>query len=993
VDAAKKMREEFMNHRYEIDLGGRPLVLETGELAQQAGGAVTLQYGETMLLATVTASSPRRGIDFFPLSVEFEERMYAAGRIPGSFFRREGRPTTAAVLSARLTDRPLRPLFPKGYMDDTQIVITVLSVDMENPPDTLGTIAASAALMISDVPFDGPVGSVRVGHVNGELVMQPIYPQYDEMDLSLVVAGTKDAIMMVEAEAGEVPEDLLVEAMAMGQEAVARIAELQEQMREDVGKEKRAYTAKEVDDAVLADVEKQIGAELESALSPTSGFSKDERDSRRKAIRTSLFEDLDDDADKDALDTAYEAIEARIVRGNILTDGARPDGRGTADLRPLKASVGMIPRTHGSALFQRGETQVLSLTTLAGSSLAQRTDDLTPEDSKRFMHHYNFPPYSVGETGRIGSTGRRELGHGMLGERAMSAVLPSEADFPYVMRIVSEVLSSNGSTSMASVCASIMSMMDAGVPIKAPIAGIAMGLIKGEGDDEVAVLTDIAGLEDHLGDMDFKVAGSRDGVTALQMDIKVKGISLEIMSRALAQAREARMEILDVMLEAIAEPREELSPYAPRMYSVDVPQDKIGVIIGPGGKTIRQIEAESGASINIADDGTVTVAAADGPSAELAINAIKSLVKEVEPGEVYTGKVTRIMPFGAFVEVLPGKDALVHISELAEERVNSVEDVVSVGDEVKVVVTEIDNLGRINASRRALLGKGDGPSDGGGRGGSGGGGGRGPREERGDRGSRGPDRGSDRGPDRSSDRGRDRDRDGGRERYRARDRSRDEERRSEAPRARDEERQTETPRARDEERSTEAPRARDEERSTETPRARDEERSTEAPRARDEERRSEAPRARDEERRSEAPRARDEERRSEAPRARDEERGSEAPRPRDEERGGEGERTGDDGGAPRRRRRRRRRSGGGDGGSGNASGGSGSGSGSAGSGSAGSGSGNERPERQPDDYRGSRSRAFGRTGVRRDSGNARNNDEPLGPPPPPRPDFGAPAQH
>ncbi len=751
-----------MKHSYDMELAGRPLSLETGELAQQAGGAVTLRYGDTMLLATVTASEPRRGIDFFPLSVEFEERLYAAGRIPGSFFRREGRPTTAAVLSARLTDRPLRPLFPKGYMDDTQIVITVLSADMENPLDTLGTIAASAALTISDVPFDGPVASVRVGHVDGELVLQPTWAEIATSDLNLVVAGTKDAIMMVEAEAGEVPESLLVDAMALGQEAISELVALQEEML-DLAKPKRAFTPRAVDPEALARAEAAVGDDLVAALSPSSGLTKAERDTARNTLRANLLDGVEGEQ-SEALGLAFDSLEKQAVRREILENGARPDGRGLADLRPLSGSVGMVPRTHGSGLFQRGETQVLSLTTLAGTGMAQRLDDLTPDDSKRFMHHYNFPPFSVGETGRIGSTGRRELGHGMLGERALANILPDDETFPYTIRVVSEVLSSNGSTSMASVCAAVLSMMDAGVPIKKPIAGIAMGLIKGDGPDDVAVLTDIAGLEDHLGDMDFKVAGSRDGVTALQMDIKVKGIELPIMAQALAQAKDARLEIIDLILDTIAQPREEMSPYAPRMHRVDVPQEKIGAIIGPGGKTIRQIEGDSGAGIDINDDGAVYVTAVDQASAEKAINAIRALTKEVERGEKYTGKVSRILPFGAFVEILPGKDALVHISELADYHVPSVEDVVKIGDELEVVVTEIDNLGRINASRRALL-TGEGVSAGGGGGGPrgrrDGGDDRGPRgrgrSDRGDRGRRGErsDRGERRGRGDRDDRPRD----------------------------------------------------------------------------------------------------------------------------------------------------------------------------------------------------------------------------------------------
>ncbi len=696
-----------MTHSFEAEIAGRTLTIETGRLAAQAGGAVTIRYGDTMMLGTATASKPRPGIDFFPLSVEFEERLYAAGRIPGSFFRREGRPTTTAILSARLTDRPLRPLFPKGYNDDTQIIITILSVDMENPPDTLGTIAASAALCVSDIPFDGPVASVRIGHVDGELVLQPTFAQLEQSDLNLVVAGTKDAITMVEAEAGEVPESLLVDALALGQEAISTICELQEQMVEAAGREKRPYAADEIDKDALAYATERCGEELAEAL--TGSGDKAERDRRRAAIEADLLDSLDEDADAGAVKAAFGQLEKQIVRRSIIDDERRPDGRGPADLRPLSADTGLIPRTHGSGLFQRGETQVLSLTTLAGSGMAQRLDDLTPEDSKRFMHHYNFPPFSTGETGRVGNPSRRSIGHGMLGERAMQAILPPMDEFPYTIRVVSEVLASNGSTSMASVCASVLSMMDAGVPIKTPIAGIAMGLIKD--DDEVAILTDIAGIEDHLGDMDFKVAGSHEGVTALQMDMKVKGIGLDILERALEQAREARLEIMDVMTECISSPREEMSPHAPRIIRIDVPTDKIGAIIGPGGRSIRQLEEDTGADISVEDDGAVYITAVNQASGQAAYDRIHALTHDPEPGQTFTGKVVRILPFGAFVEIAPGKDAMVHVSELAEGRVERVEDEVNVGDELTVMVTEIDNLGRINASRRAVIAGDDGPPE------------------------------------------------------------------------------------------------------------------------------------------------------------------------------------------------------------------------------------------------------------------------------------------
>ena len=572
---------------------------------------------------------------------------------------------------------------------------------------------------------------MRIGYVDGKLVVLPTFEQLASSSLNLVVAGTKDAIMMVEAESKEVAESLLLEALALGQANIRKIVELQEQMRAEMGKPTRAFTPKTVSPAALAQVEALVGDALSSALFPSSGLTKAERDTKRDELQATVREAASDE-ERRAFDEAFGALEKRFVRGSILEQGARPDGRGLKDIRPLKAQVGMIPRTHGSGLFQRGETQVLSLTTLAGTGMAQRLDDLSPENSKRFMHHYNFPPFSVGEVGRMAS-GRREIGHGMLGERAMAAVLPPFEDFPYTIRVVSEVLSSNGSTSMASVCASILSMMDAGVPIKHPIAGVAMGLIKGESTDQYAVLTDIAGIEDHMGDMDFKVAGSRDGVTALQMDIKVKGITIEIMEHALEQAREARLEILGVMQDCLASPRSDLAPHAPRMSRISVASEKIGLIIGPGGRTIRQIEEQTGASVDIEDNGSVFVTATDQASGQKAIDWIRALTKEVEVGEVYTGKVVRILPFGAFVEILPGKDAMVHISELADHRVATVEEVVKQGEEIKVVITEIDNLGRVNASRRALL-------PGGGDNGRGGG-----EDRRRDDGDRGRDRDRDRG--------------------------------------------------------------------------------------------------------------------------------------------------------------------------------------------------------------------------------------------------------
>ena len=923
-----------MTHSFEAEIAGRTLAIETGRLAAQAGGAVTICYGDTMMLGTATASKPRPGIDFFPLSVEFEERLYAAGRIPGSFFRREGRPTTTAILSARLTDRPLRPLFPKGYNDDTQIIITILSVDMENPPDTLGTIAASAALCVSDIPFDGPVASVRIGHVDGELVLQPTFAQLEQSDLNLVVAGTKDAITMVEAEAGEVPESMLVDALALGQEAITEICELQERMVEAAGREKRPYEADEIDEDALALATERCGDELAGAL--TASGDKAERDRRRTEIEAGLLDSLDEEADAAAVKAAFGQLEKQIVRSSILQDGLRPDGRAPADLRPLSADTGLVPRTHGSGLFQRGETQVLSLTTLAGSGMAQRLDDLTPEDSKRFMHHYNFPPFSTGETGRVGNPSRRSIGHGMLGERAMQAILPPMDEFPYTIRVVSEVLASNGSTSMASVCASVLSMMDAGVPIKTPIAGIAMGLIKD--GDEVAILTDIAGIEDHLGDMDFKVAGSHEGVTALQMDMKVKGIGLEILAQALEQAREARLEIMDVMTECISSPREEMSPHAPRIIRIDVPTDKIGAIIGPGGRSIRQLEEDTGADISVEDDGAVYITAVDQASGQAAYDRIHALTHDPEPGQTFTGKVVRILPFGAFVEIAPGKDAMVHVSELAEARVERVEDEVNVGDEITVMVTEIDNLGRINASRRAVIAGEDGPPERSER----------PRSRREPR-SR-PERGD------RPERGEARERRERRPRRERRDD--DEEREPREPRERRPRQRR--PRFEEDEDAAPAPDA-----AEDAPAAVRDEGAPDASIADDAP--EDAPPARDEGD-SEMPT-----RRPPRPRRRREP-SSDRPRSRDDS-DSDGPASGDAGGPPRRKRRRRRSS----------------------TGESAPPPGNRadppRPrspraesgeERQPDTHEAPRRRfGFG-------FGRRRDDDAPPGPPPPPRPDLGAP---
>ncbi len=689
-----------MTQTYQRDVGGRPLIIEVGKLANQANGSVTVSYGETVVLVTACVSAqPREGIDFFPLTIDYEERLYAAGKIPGSFFRREGRPSTEAVLAGRLTDRPLRPLFPKGFRNDVQVVVTVLSADRENDPDVLATVGASAALSMSDIPFGGPVSSVRVGYINGEYVLNPTFSQLRESQMDLVVSGTRDAVMMVEAGAEGVPEELVLEGMRRGQEANVELVALQDELVAEHGKPKMAVTVSEpeaeVRQAVVKFVESQIGEMLAAG-------DKEELEAAMEERRGELVERLGETYAAEQLLAVFDEEVKREVRSRILEQGQRPDGREPTAIRPLSAEVSILPRTHGSGLFSRGETQVLTIATLGSVGQEQRLDTLSPEESKRFLHHYNFPPYSVGEVRRLGTPSRRDVGHGALAERAIEPVIPGEEEFPYTIRLVSEVLSSNGSTSRASVCAGILSLMDAGVPIKAPVAGIAMGLMMGS-DGHHVVLTDIAGVEDAMGDMDFKVAGTAEGITALQMDIKVKGITLEIMGEALAQARDARLQVLSKMHETIAESRPELSPYAPRMYRIQIPAEKIGTVIGPGGRVIRSIIEETKCSIDVEDEGTVFIGSSSEEMARKAIEIIEGLTKDVEVGTIYTGRVTRLVDFGAFVEIMPGKEGLVRISELADYHVPSVEDVVHVGDEVMVMVTEIDNMGRINLSRRAVL--------------------------------------------------------------------------------------------------------------------------------------------------------------------------------------------------------------------------------------------------------------------------------------------------
>ncbi|HTI13854.1 MAG TPA: polyribonucleotide nucleotidyltransferase [Dictyobacter sp.] len=694
-----------MIHRQEAVIGGRVMSIETGRVAEQASGAVLVRYGETVILATVVGSDePREGIDFFPLTVDVEERMYAAGKIPGGFIKREGRASEHAILACRLADRPLRPLFPKGYRNDVQIVITVLSSDQENDYSILGIVGASAALSVSDIPFAGPVGAVRVGYINDQLVINPTESQMAQSRLDLAVAGTSDAVMMVEAGAKELPEETMLEAVRFGHEALQDIIKMQEKLMQAVNIAKREFTPPPVDEDLQNKVREFVAPRFEAAVNNPDKAARSAALSQVQEDLVTAFTEEYEDRLKDII-TFYERELKAYVRNNILDSGARPDGRDLKTIRPISCEVGLLPRTHGSAIFTRGQTQVMSVVTLGSPGDEQVIEGLGLNENKRFMHHYNFPPYSTGESKPLRGPGRREIGHGALAERAVSAVLPSQEEFPYTIRAVSDILSSNGSTSMGSVCGTTLALMDAGVPIHAPVAGVAMGLVTGEGEREGkwAVLTDIQGIEDALGDMDFKVAGTADGVTALQMDIKVKGITYEIMSKALEQAHEGRMFIMEKMLDAIDSPREELSEYAPRIQSLKINPDKIGAVIGPGGKTIRKIQDDSGARLDIEDDGTVNISAVSGESMQQAMDAVRALTEEVEVGHIYTGTVRRIVDFGCFVEILPGKEGLVRTSQLADYQVMRPEDIISIGDEITVMVIEVDGQGRINLSRRAAL--------------------------------------------------------------------------------------------------------------------------------------------------------------------------------------------------------------------------------------------------------------------------------------------------
>ena len=693
-----------MMSSFERHIGASALSLETGRLAQQANGSVLVRYGDTVVLVTATMSKPREGIDFFPLTIDFEERLYARGKIPHNWFRREGRPQADAILTDRLTDRSLRPLFPKGFRNEVQIIATPLSADLENPLDIPTMIGASAALGISDIPFSGPVGATRMGYVEGEFIVNPTYQQLEQSELDLVVAGTRAGVMMIEAGAHRLSEDTVLEAIRQAQDVNLDVVDLQEEANRAVGKDKLEFQA----GTYPAELDARIGAIIDGrmALALDANGGKADQEGRLDALRTEVMDGLQESFEAGHVKEAYQSLVEKEFRRRILENGLRPDGRGLTEIRQLTSDVGLLPRTHGSGLFTRGQTQILGITTLGSVGDAQRLDNLSPQESKRFLLHYNFPPYSTGEAKRLMSAGRREVGHGALAERAIAAVLPDEEEFPYTIRVVAEALSSNGSTSMGSVCAATLALMDAGVPIQSPVAGISIGLVTGE-NGKFATLTDIQGMEDHFGDMDFKVAGTADGITAIQLDIKVTSIGFDVIEAALAQARDARLTLLKHMSEAIDLPRQDLSPYAPRMTRITIPVDKIGVVIGPGGKTIRGIVDETGATVDVQDDGSIMIGSADGAASERAVEIIEGLTKEVKVGEIYTGKVVRILAFGAFVELLPGTDGMVHISELANHHVPAVEDEVQLGEEITVVVKGVDPSGKVSLSRRALLEEGE----------------------------------------------------------------------------------------------------------------------------------------------------------------------------------------------------------------------------------------------------------------------------------------------
>jgi polyribonucleotide nucleotidyltransferase len=686
----------------DIDLDGRVLSIESGKFAKQADGAVMVRYADTMVLATVVSSKEAiEGQDFVPLQVEYREKTSAAGRIPGGFFKREGRPTEKEILSSRLIDRPIRPLFPKNYRYETQVLVTVYSSDQEHDADVLGAIGASAALLISDVPFDGPIGEVRIGRVDGKHIINPTLAQLEKSDIDLVVAGTAESVVMVEGEAKETSEAEFLEAMKVAHEAIKKIISAQLEFAQGIAKPKRQIETEAVDPGLLDEVSALASERIKNLN--RSVLSKDERSKQREGIESESKQQLAEKypGKEHLISQLLHDIEREDMRLMILSEGRRLDGRPLTEIRPITCEVGLLPRTHGSSLFTRGETQSLTTVTLGTKPDEQLIEGLFPESTKRFMLHYNFPPFSVGEVGRVGGPGRREIGHGNLAERALKNLVPPDTEFPYTIRVVSDILESNGSSSMATVCAGSLALMDGGVPIQKAVAGIAMGLVKEE--DRVAILSDILGNEDHLGDMDFKVAGTRDGITAFQMDIKIKGISFEILERALQQAREGRLRILDIMDQTIAKPRKDISSYAPRLTSLKIPVDMIGAVIGPGGKTIRHIVQESGAEVNIEEDGTVVIASVNKQSTDRAREMIERITELPEVGKVYKATVRKIMDFGAFCEFLPGKEGLLHISQIDTRRINKVADVLKVGDVVEVRLVKIDDEGRFNLSRKVLL--------------------------------------------------------------------------------------------------------------------------------------------------------------------------------------------------------------------------------------------------------------------------------------------------
>ena len=686
---------------FTMEVGGRPLTIEQGKMAKQANGAALVRYGDTVVLVTATAStSPREGVDFFPLTVDYEEKMYAVGKIPGGFIKREGRPANEAILCARLIDRPIRPLFPKGFRNDVEVMATVLSVEQDNPPEIAAMIGASCALSVSDIPWAGPIAGVRVGRVDGQFVINPTVEQREKSELNLTIAGSHDAVMMVEAGAKELPEDVILEAILFGHEEIKKIVEFQQGIVSQCGKEKREMKLFAPPEALEQGIKEYAEARLDAAVRNPDKLNRDENIAAINAETMEHFLVEYPDCAKEIAGILHD-LEKDLVRRMITLEKIRPDGRALDEVRPVTCEVGLLPRTHGSALFTRGQTQILTVTTLGSLGDEQVIDGLGTEKSKRYIHQYNFPGYSVGEARPARGPGRREIGHGALAERALLPVIPSEEEFPYTLRLVSEVLESNGSSSMGSVCGSTMSLMHAGVPIKRPVSGVAMGLVKV--GDNYTILTDIQGMEDALGDMDFKVAGTEQGITAIQMDIKIAGITREILASALAQAKRGRDFILGKMLECIPKPNEELSQYAPRVTTMHISVDKIRNVIGPGGKVIKKIVDDTNTQIDIQEDGTVHISAVSVEDSQKAIEIIKELTRDVEVGATYRGRVTRIMGFGAFVEVLPGKEGLCHISQLSKRRVEKVEDVVKVGDEIDVKVTEIDRQGRVNVSHKALL--------------------------------------------------------------------------------------------------------------------------------------------------------------------------------------------------------------------------------------------------------------------------------------------------